>query len=88
MKGLGPAAEIWQLEIDLWQSVQRYDLVRYRGFWHRNFSGWPHFYKRRHRLARRQQGQGPCARFLPPPPRGHEDYRRRRGGALSAGRRP
>jgi ketosteroid isomerase-like protein len=44
MKSLGPAAEIWQLEIDLWQAVQQFDLVRYRGLWHRNFIGWPHFY--------------------------------------------
>jgi hypothetical protein len=41
-KRLGPAAEIWQLEIDYWQTIQRFDLARYRRFWHRNFSGWPH----------------------------------------------
>jgi hypothetical protein len=42
MKRLGPAAEIWQLEIGYWRTIQQFDLVRYRGFCHRNFSGWPH----------------------------------------------
>ncbi|MDE3137705.1 MAG: nuclear transport factor 2 family protein [Acidobacteriota bacterium] len=42
MRRLGPAAEIWQLEIDYWRTIQRFDLVGYRGYWHPNFSGWPH----------------------------------------------